>query len=295
MVTPISSTGSRAIRLTTHVLGGSRELVVDQLEVAGSTATALVLPGFGRTADEYFHLSAFLLHHGVSVVVPDFRMHPGRSAGAVWDFTLSAQLEDVAALLDGFDVDGVLATSLSFPPTLRVLADRGWKGHLVGIVPVMSPADTLQVVTGRDWRLLEEPYPEGLKVTIDGFDVSPGLVTDTLRNEMAEAESTLADARRFAGTLAMVIGESDTWVQPAQVHRLAGEVRGSEVVSLGEVAHDFGRSVRRARAMFLAATDAFLRPKGLGSARSDIPLDTVIQARQELRESGSTTRLGSVG
>jgi hypothetical protein len=73
---------------------------------------------------------------------------------------------------------------------------------------------------------------------------------------------------------------------------VADAVPGAEVVSMKEIGHDFGRSVRRARAMFHAAVDVFLRGRGLGAAMPDNRLDSVIRARQELRETGSTTRLG---
>lgn len=292
--TPTQDASARrgSVSLTTHVLGAAQDLVVDHYQVARPLASALVLPGFGRTADEYFHLSAMLLRHGVSVVAPDFRLHPGRSAGTIMDFTLMAQAEDVRTLLDTFEVDAVLATSLSFPPSLRVLADRGWAGQLVGIVPVISPGDTLLVVTGYDWRdCVRDDYPRDLVLDIDGFEVNVELVANAVRTRMHVASTTLADAMRFTGTLAMVVGDSDSWVGNDQIRMIADAVPGTEVVSLPEVGHDFGRSVRRARAMFHAAIDVFLRGRGLGGALPDSPLDTVIHARQELRETGSTRRL----
>jgi hypothetical protein len=283
----------RTVRRTTHTLGDAQDLVVDHYEVEGATATVLSLPGFGRTADEYFHLTAGLLDNGVSVVVPDFRAHPGRSSGAIMNFTLHGQAEDVSTMLDRFDVDAVLATSLSFPPSLRTLADRGWTGHLVGIVPVVCCGDTLKVVTGYDWHDLEDgDYPRDLVLDIDGFNVNIELVAAACRNSMLEVEPTMADAKRFGGKLSLVVGESDSWIDSDQIRMVADSAADAEIVELKDIGHDFGRSVRRARVMFHESVTAFLRARG-AAVRPELPIDVVIQARQELRETGATTRLGA--
>lgn len=279
------------IRKTTHVLGGGEDLVVDQYQVDREIGRALVLPGFGRTADEYFLLSATLLHNQVSVVVPDFRYHPGRSAGNILDFRLSAQVEDVSTILDHFEVDAVFATSLSFPPSLRVLTRAGWPGRLVGIVPVMAPGDTLFVVTDYDWRTLDEDYSREQTLDIDGFDVSIELVADAIRHQLVVVESTMADAEQFRGSVDMIIGERDTWVEAEQVHLVAKSLADGQVIVLDEAAHDFGRSVRRARQVFQAAADTFLSASG-GVPGRGVPLDVAIRARHDLRETGCTSRLG---
>lgn len=281
------------ITKTTHTLGANQDLVVDQYSVDDELARALVLPGFGRTADEYFHLSAILLKNKISVVVPDFRYHPGRSAGTILDFRLSSQALDVATILDKFDVDGVLATSLSFPPTLRLLADREWKGQLVGIVPVVAPGDTLLVVTGYDCRDPDADNTPDETLDIDGFEVRLELVREATRNSMLWVKETLVDAERYAGSLSMVAGTRDTWVELEQTRLVGQAVEGSNLVVLEDVGHDFGRSVRRARHMFQAAADTFLKSCGVDDP-SDVPLDAVIRSRQELRETGTTTSLDTV-
>lgn len=288
-----ASAGHRTIRRTTSVLGAAQDLTVDHYEVDGADTTALVLPGFGRTADEYFHLTAALLDNGVSVVVPDFRVHPGRSAGTIMNFTLRSQGDDVITMLDHFEVDAVLATSLSFPPTVRVLADRAFAGQLVGIVPVVCCGDTLKVVTGYDWHDLESgEYDHDLVLDIDGFDVNIELVAVAWREDMVRVEPTVADAKRFAGKLTMVVGERDSWVDNDQVRMVADAAADSQVVILKDIGHDFGRSVRRARVMFHESVALFLRARGV-EARPELPIDVVIQARQALRETGITTRLGA--
>ena len=279
------------IRKTTHVLGAAQDFVVDSYDVDREIGRALVLPGFGRTADEYFHLSAILLHNQVSAVVPDFRFHPGRSSGNVLDFTLGKQEVDVAELIDHFEVDAVLATSLSFRPSLRVLGERDWTGRLVGIVPVVCPHDTLQVVSDYDSRELPEDYSREQTLDVDGFDVSLDLVEDFVRRGLSNLDATMADAERFDGTLGLIVGEMDTWVDVEQARLVAKAASKGEIVVCEDVAHDFGRSVRRARQMFQRSAEIFLTPYGVEAARS-VPLDVVIRARDELRETGTTTMLG---
>lgn len=278
------------IHRTTRALGPAGDLVVDRYDVDNEIGRALVLPGFGRTADEYFHLSAILMHNGVSVVVPDFRFHPGRSAGTIRDFRLSCQVADVAEIVAEYEVDAVLATSLSFPPTLRVLAAADWRRRLIGIVPVVAPADTLKVVTGYDCAAANGQYDLDRTLNIDGFEVGLGLVADAERHDMFWTEQTLLDAERYRGSLHAIAGTRDDWVDTAQVRRVLAAVPGSELAELDEVGHDFGRSVRRARQMFQAAADALLRGYGVTSPEST-PLDVVIRARQELKETGRTDRL----
>lgn len=289
----VAGHGAAMIRKTTHVLGAADDLVVDHYQVGSEIGRALVLPGFGRTADEYFLLSATLLHNQVSVVVPDFRFHPGRSAGDIMNFRLAQQAQDVASILDRFEVDVVFATSLSFPPSLRVLADRGWRGRLVGIVPVMAPGDTLLEVTGYDWHLLHDDHPRDQTLDIDGFEVNIELVADAVRDRMVEVASTVADARRFPGTVTMIVGDRDTWVDAAHTELVAAACTAGDRLVLREAAHDFGRSVRRARQVFHTAAAAFLSSRGVTDTGM-VPLDVIIRSRQELRETGATTRLGFV-
>jgi pimeloyl-ACP methyl ester carboxylesterase len=274
----------------TFTLGADQGLTVDHYAAENEIARALVLPGFGRTADEYFHLSAILLHHRVSVVIPDFRFHPGRSAGTIRDFRLSAQAQDVATILDRFETGAVLATSLSFPPTLRLLADRGWRGQLVGIVPVVGPADTLLVVTGFNCHDPDEDCSPARMLDIDGFAVSAELVSDATRDGMRWVKETMADAERFGGKLTMIVGERDTWVELAQARMVAEAAPDCDLVVLDSAGHDFGRSVRRARAMFQTAAATFLRAYGI-PGNQELPLDVVIRARQELRETDVTSLL----
>lgn len=278
------------IRKTTHTLGAAGDLVVDRYDVEGEMGRALVLPGFGRTADEYFHLSAILLQNKISVIVPDFRYHPGRSSGSILDFRLSCQAEDVATLLDAFDVDSVLATSLSFPPTLRLLADRQWGGRLVGIVPVVAPGDTLLVVTGFDCRNPNEDRSPDRTLDIDGFEVRLELVLEATGNGMLWVQDTVPDAERHAGSLTMIVGERDTWVDPEQAKLVSKAATAGEIVVLEDLAHDFGRSVRRARYMFATAAGTYLRSAGIEGS-TEVPIDLVIRSRQELRETGATSLL----
>jgi hypothetical protein len=281
------------ISKTTHALGANKDLVVDRYDVADEIGRALVLPGFGRTADEYFHLSAILLRNRVSVVVPDFRYHPGRSAGTILDFTLTAQAQDVITILDEFEVDAVLATSLSFPPSLRLLAERDWRGRLVGIVPVVSCADTLLVVTGFDYRDPTEDHSPDRTLDIDGFEVRLEIALDADRSGLMFLKDTLGAAERYRGALSMIAGSRDTWVEADQARLVAQAAPGCDLVVLDEVGHDFGRSVRRARHMFQTAAENFLRAYGVEAA-TDVPLDVVIRSRQELRETGATTSLGAL-
>ena len=279
------------IRKTTHLLGEAQDLVVDTYEVEREIGRALVLPGLGRTSDEYFHLSAILLHNQVSVVVPDFRFHPGRSSGDIVNFRLDRQEADVAALIDHFEVDAVLATSLSFRPSIRVLGDRGWGGRLVGIVPVVAPRETLMVVTDYDSRTLPDDYSREETLNIDGYDIGLELVDDFVRRGLSEVEATMADAERFKGTLHLIVGEMDTWVDVEQARLVAKAAQTNEIVVCQDVAHDFGRSVRRARQMFQTSAEIFLAAYGCETTRS-VPLDVVIRSRDELRETGTTTMLG---
>ncbi|MFI5907225.1 alpha/beta fold hydrolase [Dactylosporangium sp. NPDC051541] len=281
------------IRSFTHSLGPDADLVVDQYDVDGAIARALVLPGFGRTADEYFHLSALLLRNRVSVLVPDFRQHPGRSAGTIMDFTLAGQAQDVATILDEFEVDAVLATSLSFPPTLRLLTERDWRGRLVGIVPVVCCADTLQVVTNVDYRDPAEDHSPDRILNIDGFDVRFELALDADRNGLMFLNDTVGNTERFGGALTMIAGARDTWVDADQVRLVAQTAKSCDLVILDEIGHDFGRSVRRARLMFQSAAENFLRSYGIEAA-TDAPIDVVIRSRQELRETGTTAVLGAL-
>jgi Acyl transferase len=286
---PVQPGSTRMIRKTTHALGANQDLIVDRYDVEQEIGRALVLPGFGRTADEYFHLTAILLRNRVSVVVPDFRYHPGRSSGTILDFQLSRQAEDVATILDAFEVDAVLATSLSFPPTLRLLGERNWRGRLVGIVPVVAPGDTLLVVTGFDYRDPTEDHNPERTLDIDGFDVHLEIVLDADRTNMIWLKDVLADAARYNGSLTMIAGARDTWVDADQARLVGQAVANSEMVVLDDIGHDFGRSVRRARHMFQTAADNFLRSYGVEA--TDVPLDVVIRSRQELRETGATASL----
>ncbi len=281
------------IRRTTHVLGVDKDLVVDRYDVDDAIGRALVLPGFGRTADEYFHLSAILLRNRVSVLVPDFRCHPGRSSGAILDFTLAGQARDVTTILDEFDVDAVLATSLSFPPSLRLLRERDWRGRLVGIVPVVSCVDTLLVVTGFDYRDPAEDHSPDRILDIDGFDVRLELALDADRNGLMFLDDTIGNAGGFGGALTMIAGSRDTWVEADQARLVADAARSCDLVILDEIGHDFGRSVRRARYMFQTAAETYLRSCGV-EATTDVPIDVVIRSRQELRETGATASLGAL-
>lgn len=266
--------------------------MVDHYEVEQEIGRALVLPGFGRTADEYFHLSAILLHNQVSVVVPDMRFHPGRSYGNIVNFRLSGQEDDVADLVDGFEVDTILATSLSFRPGLRVLGRRDWRGRLVGIVPVVSPVDTLMVVTGHDGRVPPHGRSRDETLNIDGFEVGlVDVVEDLHEQNFVPFEETIADVERFNGSLHMIVGERDTWIDVEQARLVAKAAPSCEIAVLPDVAHDFGRSVRRARQMFQTSAEVFLRSIGRENIRT-VPLDVVIRARQELRETNTTTALG---
>lgn len=277
------------ITLTTTTLPDPPGLVVDQFRVAGGGPTALVLPGFGRTADEFFFFTALLLHNGLSVVVADFRHHPGRSSGDILGFTVSEQARDIVALLGAFGPDVVLATSLSFRSALRALAETPSASTLVGIVPVVSLINTCTVVTGIDWHEAQHDLDHQPRVLdVDGFAVGIALVEDALEHDLATSESSCVDVARVAGPVHLVAGSSDPWVDAVDLRSLA-DAAGCDVTTLDGAGHDFSRSLRRARTLFTTAAGRAIAGRS-AEVRSPL-LNDVIEARAELLLEGSTTRL----
>ena len=116
------------------------------------------------------------------------------------------------------------------------------------------------------------------------------LFLDASHNDMLWVKDTLTQAERYRGALAMIAGERDTWVNVDQARLVAQAVPSSELVVLDDLAHDFGRSVRRARQMFQTAAGVYLSTYAV-DAVTQLPLDLIIRARQELRETGTTTVL----
>src|SRR5207237_1190802 len=131
--------------------------------------------------------------------------------------------------------------------------ERDWSGRLVGIVPVVSCADTLLVVTGFDYRDPAEDHSADRILNIDGFDVKPELTLDTDRCGLMFLADTIGTAARFGGALTMIAGSRDTWVEADQARLVAQAATSCDLLVLDEIGHDFGRSVRRARFMFQTA------------------------------------------
>ncbi|WP_210766396.1 hypothetical protein, partial [Cellulomonas algicola] len=280
---PDERTPSMGTTTTRHAVGTDGEigLLVDAPTDGEHLGDVVVAPVFGGTARSMFPFAHALNRHGFRTVRVDFRHHVGSGSGEIAGTRLSAQAEDVAAVLDLYPGALLVAVSLATRPAVRALAGGAPAGGAVLVTPVLDVTATLREVIGTDFV---EAELDRLPPTVDvlGYEVRDGFVHDARTHALHGYDDAVEDLARVAVPVRLVAGDTDPWVDVTRVRaaagRLADEGRDVGLVEVPAATHRLNRNPVVARRYVEETVRACLDL--LGSDRPvDVPsFDALVRA-----------------
>lgn len=244
---PDERTPSMGTTTTRHAVGTDGEigLLVDAPTDGEHLGDVVVAPVFGGTARSMFPFAHALNRHGFRTVRVDFRHHVGSGSGEIAGTRLSAQAEDVAAVLDLHPGALLVAVSLATRPAVRALAGGAPAGGAVLVTPVLDVTATLREVIGTDFV---EAELDRLPPTVDvlGYEVRDGFVHDARTHGLHGYDEAVEDLARVAVPVRLVAGDTDPWVDVTRVRaaagRLADEGRDVGLVEVPAATHRLNRN-----------------------------------------------------
>lgn len=244
---PDERTPSMGTTTTRHAVGTDGEigLLVDAPTDGEHLGDVVVAPVFGGTARSMFPFAHALNRHGFRTVRVDFRHHVGSGSGEIAGTRLSAQAEDVAAVLDLNPGALLVAVSLATRPAARALAGGAPAGGAVLVTPVLDVTATLREVIGTDFV---EAELDRLPPTVDvlGYEVRDGFVHDARTHGLHGYDEAVEDLARVAVPVRLVAGDTDPWVDVTRVRaaagRLADEGRDVGLVEVPAATHRLNRN-----------------------------------------------------
>lgn len=244
---PDERTPSMGTTTTRHAVGTDGEigLLVDAPADGEHLGDVVVAPVFGGTARSMFPFAHALNRHGFRTVRVDFRHHVGSGSGEIAGTRLSAQAEDVAAVLDLHPGALLVAVSLATRPAVRALAGGAPAGGAVLVTPVLDVTATLREVIGTDFV---EAELDRLPPTVDvlGYEVRDGFVHDARTHGLHGYDEAVEDLARVAVPVRLVAGDTDPWVDVTRVRaaagRLADEGRDVGLVEVPAATHRLNRN-----------------------------------------------------
>ncbi|QHT57088.1 hypothetical protein GXP71_14030 [Cellulomonas sp. H30R-01] len=244
---PDERTPTMGTTTTRHAVGTDGEigLLVDAPSDGEHLGDVVVAPVFGGTARSMFPFAHALHRHGFRTVRVDFRHHVGSGSGDVAGTRLSAQAEDVAAVLDLYPGALLVAVSLATRPAVRALASGAPAGGAVLVTPVLDVTATLREVIGTDFV---EAELDRLPPTVDvlGYEVRDGFVHDARTHGLHGYDEAVEDLARVAVPVRLVAGDTDPWVDVTRVRaaagRLADDGRDVRLVEVPAATHRLNRN-----------------------------------------------------
>jgi pimeloyl-ACP methyl ester carboxylesterase len=239
--------------LSHRFIAGPGEEVVFLLarEQGPAAANVLIVPPYGRSAQDLFFLAYFLSCNGLNTYRFDARHHVGRSSGVIEDFRLSELEADVVRVANELRRGSTLplilvGLSLSAPVAWKVAAsapDVLGVVSIVGTVDVPFTLNQIGTVPFDMYRRRPEEAPEYQDMLGYRIKARP-FVADAVRNGYGSFEEIRGHVQRVPGPCHMIAGAEDPWVRVddvRQCHR--GATSGSELLVLEKVTHEFTRSL----------------------------------------------------
>jgi hypothetical protein len=233
--------------------------LLSNLQDGEARGNVIVVPPFGKTAKDLFVFAHYLWSAGWNVFRFDARNHVGFSSGDIVDFTLSSLLCDldvVSATLAGrgFARPVLFGISLSVPVLLKYAASNTRIRGLVSVVGAVDVAFAIEQASGDVVAQYRQAWPDRKPYqTMLGYDVrAENFVLDMDRAGFAPLEALVADTGAAPCAIHMIMADQDAWVEPASaiaVHEAAPP--GSTLTRFEGLTHEFGRSIRMAKAICL--------------------------------------------
>ena len=244
---------------------GGSILVLEAPALGGAArADVVILPAFGKRAEDLFLLSHYLRRNGFHVLRFDPRNHAGRGTGQIVDFRLSALERDLTQLLRARPARRpliLLGVSLSAPVAWKYAASAGGVAGVATLVGVVDVPGSVERATGASVEAYRRPgamaaryqEPLGRRVLAGQF------VRDMDVSGYGHFEATCADALAVEGPVHLVAAGRDQYVDIRLVERLAGRLPpGSRLELLERSTHRLGRSVAALRRAFFLTTELCL-------------------------------------
>ena len=278
---------SRGDGLHAHVLPTSDgSIFVLELEARGpAVADVVLIPPYGKSSHELVMIAHQLSLNGFNVIRFDPRNHVGRSTGSILDFTLQGVEADAQRVLDSRPHSRrpvlLAALSLSAPIAWKVATRRPEVAAVVSLVGVVDVTYTVELLIPE--RSLDHFRVPGLSEeatsTIFGYQVRGAQFTrDIDRCGYRTLEQTLSVLGQLKVPAHMIVAEQDEYVRLADVERARTAVpAGSELLMMGGMTHEVGRSLRAARMATSARTSYCRKAVGLSVEATSAPFTDVIK------------------
>lgn len=188
----------------------------------------VMVPKYAETKKNNLQLAYSLAANGFTVLRFDFTHHFGESEGEMLDFTLPGSVDDILAALNyiehtfGVSEAILVASSLSSLPAFRAAARDRRIGHVIGIVPVMDFAYTIDKIYRED---LIGGYLEGRSygvLDIMGHDVHmDNFSRAAVEANMHDLEGTLESVRQIECAVTLLPAVEDVWIAIEDVEKVA--------------------------------------------------------------------------
>ncbi|WP_394821162.1 hypothetical protein [Pendulispora albinea] len=253
----------------------------------------VLAPGFARRMDHLGPLAVYLAHNGFTVYRYDSLDHVGLSDGTMLDFSMSAGLESMDAVVDWVRARhavpevGVIAMSLMARVAYQLASRHPGIAFLLLAVGVVNVRRTLHAVWNHD--IAGTPV-EALPtyVEFEGHYIrSRGFWTDAQEKDWWSVEGTVRALQAVDRPLACFASPEDEWVDASELERVFSSARAGSrrLIHLERSSHDLGRNAAVARVFFQRTTATALELSGLaaGSIREPAFEQIVEQALVERR------------
>jgi acyl transferase len=273
----------------TRAYAGGKRLVLWSLTPVARPVVGTILlgAGFGRRMSDSAALALYLCHNGFRVYRYDPLCHRGMSDGDIIDHTMTVGYTSLTAALDWIcqredSRVGVFAMSLSARLAYRLAARDRRVAFLISAAGVVHLRDTLRRVNdGVDyagWPRSDLPPV----LNIERQPVRPALFLDDARaHDWLTLEGTCADFAQIRVPIITFHGDSDPWVQLADVKRAfaQGDATARELVEMRATAHDLARNAAIARTVLSRVTAAALELAGSPSTADEPSFDGLVRRR----------------
>ena len=223
----------------------------------GPRRIVVLVPGFGRRMHHDSAFAQYLIANGFDVLRYDSLDHPGMSDGNIYDFTMSAGLASLRAVLGWAAREfphapvGVLATSLGAPIAMRAATDFTPLRYLITVSGVVHLQKTLAHVCGTDYAAVPiEQVPPSVK--IEGREVDAHrFYLDSHAGRWLDQSFVEATLHGLSIPVVTFIGEQDQWVDAADLTAVmrADAAGARSVITLSGSGHDIGRHAAMARVL----------------------------------------------
>lgn len=234
----------------------------------------VVGPGFGRGMHQMAPVAHTLARHGLTVYRYDSLDHSGLSDGRMWDYTMSAGYDGLAAAVAAVQhatgsAVGVIANSLAARFAFRLAAQEpATVAYLVTVVGVVNLRSTLTHVIGRDLAALAEvDLPDDVEVERRVIGAK-AFGRDSHEHDWLSLEGTIDELAVAPQPIVNFVAGDDQWVEPADVTAAFAQDQAGprRLLRLPMAGHDFGRNTTMARVFLRHLTDVALGLTAPGTA-----------------------------